>query len=106
MERSALITKYQELFEQVQERNAEWYMCRDVLPCLSSSMELTQVCAELIKLRDACQEHAERSGDVPDSTYGTYGEYMRVKISMFNQVLQELGHETPVPHHPDLIGTL
>ncbi len=105
MDRQVLIEKYQQIFEQAQERNAEWYVCRDVLPLLASALSLSAVHAELVKLRKQCEAHAK--SDAPDAVYGTYGDYMRFKIALFNQVLKELGHpNTSGDQRPDLIGTL
>jgi hypothetical protein len=90
MQQHLLKAHYLSLFRQAREKSAEWYVYRHAAALLGGTGDLTWVCEELKKERTACLNYAERDGALEDTDYGTYGNYMRTKMGLYDEVIRDV----------------
>ena len=90
MGREKLAQHYQQLHEQAIEKSADWYVYGHASGLLMGSGSLAWVRKELVKAREQCLQYAADFGFYADSEYGTYGDYMRFKVRLYEEVLSEL----------------
>jgi hypothetical protein len=89
-DRQTLAKQYQVLFDQTEEKTAEWYASGTIAAAFAGTGPIAQVRERLEQERDQCYEHAEAHGHYPDSQYGTYRVYMETKAAFYERALQEL----------------
>ncbi len=87
MDREALTAMCRERADQAPEKSAEWYAYGTAGAFLAGKGSIEWVRNELQKAREDCLFYAERDGTLPDAQYGTYGDYMRAKATIFQNLL-------------------
>ncbi|SRR5579884_244642 len=90
MQQRLLKEHYLSLYHQAREKSAEWYVYRHAAALLGGTGNLIWIRDELKKERAACLKYAERDGALPDTDYGTYGNYMRTKVRLYNEVIRDV----------------
>jgi hypothetical protein len=90
MARQTLLNYYQALFEQAEEKSAEWYASGTIAAALAGTGPIAEARKRLEEERDQCYAYAARHGHYPDSQYGNYGAYMWAKAACYERALQEL----------------
>lgn len=100
MDRQTLLMHYQALFEQAEEKTAEWYAAGTIAAALAGTGPIAEARKRLKQERDQCYANAEAHGHYPDDQYGSYGAYMKAKAAFYERALQELDQidgSSPVP---------
>jgi hypothetical protein len=92
MQRALLAARYRSLFEQhkSRENTAEWRVYRDAVDVLGSRTSLPQIVQQLKQACDDCCFYANRDGAVEDPEYGTYGNYMMTKKTLYEEVIRDV----------------
>ena len=87
MTREQVVSKYQQLHEQAEEKSAQWYVFGQAFGLMEHGANLVWVVEELRKSQRVIQEAGASHGYLHDGEYGTY---CAAKSHLYDQVIDEI----------------
>ncbi len=90
MKRVTLAEQYETLHKQAEEKTAEWYVYGFAWAYVGGSGAIDWVLKEIWAERNKCERLAREHPYCFDAQYGTYDNYMRTKVRLYDAILREV----------------